>query len=54
MLPFAATWMDLENIMLHDRSQTEKRQILYDITHMQNLKKNKNECLCKTQADLQM
>ena len=40
--------------MPHDRSQTEKRQILYDITYMQNLKNNKNECICKTEADLQM
>ena len=32
ILPFAETWMDLENIMLSEISQTEKRQILYEIT----------------------
>ena len=29
ILPFLATWMDLECIMLCDISQTEKEQILY-------------------------
>ena len=36
ILPFAATWMDLENIMYGEISQ---RQILYTITYMWNLKK---------------
>ena len=36
ILPFATTWMDLEDIMLSEISQTEK-QILYDITYMWNL-----------------
>ena len=31
ILPFAATWMDLEGIMLSEMSD-RKRQILYDIT----------------------
>ena len=31
IMPFAATWMDLENITLGEGSQTEK-EILYDIT----------------------
>ena len=35
-MPFAATWMDLEIIILSEASQTEK-QTLYDITHMWNL-----------------
>ena len=26
ILPFAATWMDLENIMLRETSQTEKEK----------------------------
>lgn len=34
------TWMDLGSIMLNERSQT-KRQTLYVITYMQNLKKYK-------------
>ena len=36
ILPFAATWMDLEGIILNAISQ---RQILYDITYMRNRKK---------------
>ena len=35
ILPFAATWMDLEGIML---SKVRERQILYDITYIWNLK----------------
>ena len=35
ILPFAATWMDLKNIILSEVSQ---RQILYEITYMWNLK----------------
>ena len=37
ILPFAATWIDLEGIMLSEMSDKE-RQILY-ITHLWNLKK---------------
>ena len=37
ILPFASTWMDLDNIMLSEISQTE-RQILYDIIHIWNPK----------------
>ena len=44
ILPFAATWMDLENIMLSEVSQ---RQILYDVTYMWNLKNNTNESIFK-------
>ena len=36
IMPFAATWMDLEIIIL---SQTRERQVSYDITYMWNLKK---------------
>ena len=35
--PFTATWMDLENIILNEVSQTEK-----DKCHMISLKKKKN------------
>jgi len=35
MLPFAI-WMDLEGIMLNETSDRD-RQILHDITYMQNL-----------------
>ena len=38
MHPFAATWMNLEVIILSEVSHTE-RQVLCDITYMQNLQK---------------
>ena len=44
ILPFAATWMNLQNITLSEISQ---RQILYDITYMWNLKNNTNKSIYK-------
>ena len=35
IIPFATTWMNLENIIL---SEVRQRQILYDITYTWNLK----------------
>ena len=53
ILLFAATWMDLENIMLSGISQTETNTI--DITYMQNLKKYyPSECVCKPGTDPQI
>ena len=40
-LPFAATWMDIEGIMLGEMSDKE-RQTSYDITWMWNLKNTRN------------
>ena len=37
IMPFAATWMDLEITILSEVSQTEKDK--YDIIYMWNLKK---------------
>ena len=51
ILPFAATWMDIENIIL-SKSDRE-RQILYDIIYMWNLKNNTNESIHRTEADSQ-
>ena len=53
-MPFAATWMDLEIIVLSEVSHTEKDK--YDIAYMQNLKKKKkdtNEFIYKTETDSQ-
>ena len=50
MMPFAATWMDLEMIILSEVNQRE-RQILYDITYMWNLKYDTNELIYKAEAD---
>ena len=41
ILPFVAVWMDLENIMLSEIRQSE-RKIPYDFTHMWNLKNKLN------------
>ena len=38
IMPFAATWVDLEMIILSEVSQTEKDKY-HDITYMWNLKK---------------
>ena len=38
--PFVAMWMDLENVILNEASQTEKEK--YSILYMWNLKKQTN------------
>jgi len=37
-LPFAAIWVDLEDIVLNEISQTGQRQTLYVNTYVWNLK----------------
>ena len=51
IMPFAATWMQLEIIIL-SKSERE-RQIPYDITFMWNLKYGTNEHIYKTETDSQ-
>jgi len=51
-MPFAATWIDLEIIIVSETSHT-KRQILHDITYMWNLKYNTNELIYKIETNLQ-
>ena len=52
IIPLAATWMDLEIVILNEVS---KRQISYDIASMWNLKKKvTNELIYKTEIELQM
>ena len=41
IMPFAATWMDLEMIILSEVKSERERQIPYDITYMWNLQKKK-------------
>ena len=51
IMPFAATWMDLEIIIL---SEVRERQIiLYDIRYMWNLKYDTNELIYKTEIESQ-
>ena len=56
ILPFEATWMDLENIILSEISQTEKdKRKYYNVTYSWNLKNNTmNGCICKTEIDSQI
>ena len=50
IMPFAATYMDLEIIILSEVSQ---RQISYGITYMWNLKYDADELIYKTKTDSQ-
>ena len=48
-MPFAATWIDLEIIILSKPDR--ERQIPYDITYMWNLKYDTNELIYETDTD---
>ena len=50
-MPFAATWMDLESVIL--RKSDREGEMLYDILHMWNLKRNDTNELTKRKEDLQ-
>ena len=45
ILPLPAIQMDLKNVMLSEINQTEKRQIVHDITYTWNQKNNTNTCI---------
>ena len=47
IMPFAATWMDLEMIILSEASQTEK-EVLHGITYMWNLNNNTKELVYRS------
>ena len=50
-MPSAATWMDLETVILSEVSQKEE-EIFYNTPYMWNLKSNDtNELLYKTETD---
>ena len=50
IMPFAATWMGLDSVILSEVSQTEKP---CDITYIQNLKYDTNELIYETETDSQ-
>ena len=49
MLPFAATWMKLEIIILNEVSQ--RKQIQHDIIYMWNLKYDINEPIHEAETE---
>ena len=51
IMPFAATWMQLELLILTEVSP--ERQIPYDITYTCNLKYGTNEPIYRTETDSQ-
>ena len=50
-MPFAATWMGLESVIL--RKSDREGEMLYDILHVWNLKRNDANELTKRKEDLQ-
>ena len=50
VMPFSATWMDLEIIIQSELSQKEKNHI---ITYMHNPKNERNKLIYKTEIDSQ-
>ena len=50
-MPFAATWIDLEIIILKWSKSERERQIPYDITYMWNLKYDICEPVCETKVE---
>ena len=50
---FAATWMELETLILSQLSQKEKDKYHIYITHMWNLKHSTNDPIYKTDTDSQ-
>ena len=51
--PFAATWVDLEIIILSEVKSERERQIPHDITYIWNLIYDTNEPIYKTETDSQ-
>ena len=52
IFPFAATWMDSEDTILSEVSQTET-QTICDVTYMWNLKNNPYQSIYKMEIDSQ-
>ena len=53
IMPFAATWMDLEIVILSEVSQTEKDKYMI-LLICRILKKGTNELIYKTEVESQM
>ena len=53
IMPFKATWADLEMIVLSEASQQEKDKYHMIITYMWNSKYDTNELIYKTEIEVQ-
>ena len=53
IMPFEATWIDLEIVILSEVKSERERKIPYDITYMSNLKYDTNEHIYETDTDSQ-
>ena len=53
IMPFAATWIDLEITILSEVRQTKTNIILYCLYVQSKKKKDTNELICKTERDSQ-
>ena len=51
VIRLAATWMDLEIIILSEVKLERERQIPYDITYMRNLNSDTNQLILKIETD---
>ena len=54
IMPFAATWMDLEIIILSEVSQTKTNIWYHSYVESNSLKNETNELIYKTEIDLQI
>ena len=50
-MPFAATWMELENLILSEISQRERQVVYRDITYIWNLIYGTNEPIYRKETD---
>ena len=53
IMPFAATWMDLEVIILSKYDKYREGQVLYVIISMWSVKRDANEVMYETETDSQ-
>ena len=53
VMPYAATWMQLEIIILNEVKSEKERHISYDITYIWNVNYGTNEPIYKTEIDSQ-
>ena len=51
IMPFAATWMDPEIIILNSQTMKDKHMIYH--LYVESKKKDTNECICRTETESQ-